>query len=150
MSSGNYRQKCFDAHGAECARCEGAKSSAGVVAHHIDGDRENNSVENLAPLCRACHETWHKQDLSIRFEEFVGNFPDQKIDTDYQKHRALLTDREREILLNDGEDVTDKYYGVVVSRVRKKIELVGDDLEALAQHETLADELRDAVCHDEQ
>jgi hypothetical protein len=67
-----------------------------------------------------------------------------------EDRRGLLTDREREILLNDGEDVTDKYYGVVVSRVRKKIELVEDDLEALAQHETLADELRDVVCNDEQ
>ena len=66
-----------------------------------------------------------------------------------EDRRGLLTDREREILLNDGEDVTDKYYGVVVSRVRKKIELVEDDLEALAQHETLADELRDVVCDDE-
>lgn len=67
-----------------------------------------------------------------------------------EDRRGLLTDREHEILLNDGEDVTDKYYGVVVSRVRKKIELVEDDLEALAQHETLADELRDVVCNDEQ
>ena len=65
-----------------------------------------------------------------------------------EDRRGLLTDREREILLNDGKDVTDKYYGVVVSRVRKKIELVGDDLEALAQHETLADELREEVCRE--
>lgn len=45
--------------------------------------------------------------------------------------------------------MTEKYYGVVVSRVRKKIELVESDLEALEQHETLADELRDAVCEDQ-
>jgi hypothetical protein len=63
-----------------------------------------------------------------------------------EDRRGLLTDREREILLNDGEDVTDKYYGVVVSRVRKKIELVDDDVKALQQHETLADELREVVC----
>lgn len=60
--------------------------------------------------------------------------------------RGLLTDREREILLTDGEDVTDKYYGVVVSRVRKKIELVEDDLEALEEHDSLAGELRKVVC----
>lgn len=65
-----------------------------------------------------------------------------------EERRGLLTDREREILLNDGKDVTNKYYGVVVSRVRKKIELVDDDLEALAQHETLADELREEVCRE--
>ena len=66
-----------------------------------------------------------------------------------EDRRGLLTDREREILLTDGDGVTDKYYGVVVSRVRKKIELVEDDLEALEKHDTLAGELRDVVCSDE-
>lgn len=67
-----------------------------------------------------------------------------------EDRRALLTDREREILLTDGEDVSEKYYGVVVSRVRNKIELVEDDLEALEAHATLGDELREVVCDDEQ
>jgi hypothetical protein len=64
------------------------------------------------------------------------------------ERRGLLTDREREILLGEDEDVSDKYYGVVVTRVRKKIEQVGDDLEALECHDTLADELREQVCED--
>jgi hypothetical protein len=63
-----------------------------------------------------------------------------------ENRRGLLTDREREILLTDGKDVTEKYYGVVVTRVRNKIKLVGDDLEALEHHDTLAEELRDEVC----
>ena len=66
-----------------------------------------------------------------------------------EDRRGLLTDREREILLTDGEDVSEKYYGVVVTRVRNKIGLIGGDLEALEQHDTLADELRDVVCSDE-
>ncbi|WP_251342811.1 hypothetical protein [Haloplanus halophilus] len=60
--------------------------------------------------------------------------------------RALLTEREREILENNGEDVTEKYYGVVVSRVRNKIELLERDLPALDTHDTLGDELREVVC----
>lgn len=60
--------------------------------------------------------------------------------------RGLLTDREREILLDGGDDVTEKYYGVVVSRVRNKIERLDDDLPALEAHDTLADELREIVC----
>lgn len=60
--------------------------------------------------------------------------------------RALLTDREKEILLSDGEDVSDKYYGVVVSRVRGKIEELPEELEALECHDSLADELREVVC----
>ena len=62
--------------------------------------------------------------------------------------RGLLTQREREILETDGEDVTEKYYGVVVSRVRNKIERIGDDLPALESHDTLADELRSEVCEE--
>jgi len=63
-----------------------------------------------------------------------------------EDRRGLLTDREREILLAGGEDVSEKYYSVVVSRVRNKIGIVDDDLEALEQHDTLAEELRDVVC----
>ena len=60
--------------------------------------------------------------------------------------RGLMTDREREILLGDA-DVTEKYYGVVVTRVRKRINRLGEkELEALEAHDTLADELREKVC----
>lgn len=60
--------------------------------------------------------------------------------------RGLMTDREREILLGEAE-VTDKYHGVVVTRVRKRINrLVECEIEALENHATLADELRDGVC----
>lgn len=62
--------------------------------------------------------------------------------------RGLMTDREREILLGDA-DVSEKYYGVVVTRVRKRINRLGaEELEALESHATLADELRDAVCEE--
>lgn len=58
----------------------------------------------------------------------------------------MLTDDERAILQGE-KDVSEKYYYVVVSRVRNKIgKLVEDDLPALEDHDTLADELRDGVC----
>jgi hypothetical protein len=62
-----------------------------------------------------------------------------------EDRRALLTDREREILLGQAE-VSEKYYGVVVSRVRNKIERIENDLPALEAHETLDEELRAIVC----
>ena len=62
--------------------------------------------------------------------------------------RGILTDREREILLSDGKDVSEKYYGVVVSRVRNKVERLDDDLPALDEHGSLGDELRDVVCNE--
>jgi hypothetical protein len=64
------------------------------------------------------------------------------------EYRAILTDREREILSGEA-DVDEKYYHRVVTRVRQKIRRVGDDLDVLDQHDSLGDELRDEVCNDE-
>lgn len=64
-----------------------------------------------------------------------------------EDRRALLTEREREILRGEA-DVTEKYYGVVVTRARNKIERLTADIEALECHDTLADELRSVVCGD--
>lgn len=62
--------------------------------------------------------------------------------------RGLMTDTEREILL-DERDASEKYYSVVVTRVRKRIKRLGEcEIEALEAHDTLADELRDQVCDD--
>lgn len=61
-------------------------------------------------------------------------------------YRALLTERECEILMGEA-DVSEKYYYRVVSRVRDKIEAVEADLAILDEyHDTLGDELRDVVC----
>jgi len=67
-------------------------------------------------------------------------------DKDY---RAILTDREKEILRGDA-DVSEKYYYRVVTRVRDKIEHLEEDLALLDEnHDTLGDELRNIVCDDE-
>lgn len=44
--------------------------------------------------------------------------------------------------------MSDNYYRVVVSRVRSKIEQLDRDIESLEHHESLADEVRDAICND--
>lgn len=59
--------------------------------------------------------------------------------------RALLTDREREIITGDA-DVTDDYRYQTISRVRKRLERIEGDLEALDAHGDLGQELRDIVC----
>ena len=65
-------------------------------------------------------------------------------------YRAILTDREREILSGEA-DVSEKYYYRVVTRVRQKINEIEDDLELLDEHhDTLGDELREIVCDDNQ
>ena len=39
-----------------CETC-GSRSLLGL--HHLDGDRTNNSRENLQTLCPRCHTRWH-------------------------------------------------------------------------------------------
>ena len=63
--------------------------------------------------------------------------------------RALLTNRERDILLGDADDVSEKYYHVVVTPARKRIQQLEADLQALESHDTLADELRNIVCDED-
>lgn len=64
-------------------------------------------------------------------------------DKDY---RAILTEREQEILTGEA-DVEEKYRYRVITRVRAKIEKLEDDLEILDEHhDTLGDELREIVC----
>lgn len=65
------------------------------------------------------------------------------------ERRSLLTEREKEILSGEA-DVEEKYYYVVVSRVRNKIEGVQQDLNFLeANNPDLADELENVVCGEE-
>lgn len=66
-------------------------------------------------------------------------------DKDY---RALLTDREREIISGEA-DVSDSYRYRVVSRIRDKIERLEQDTTVLREHhQGLAGELEEAVCKD--
>jgi hypothetical protein len=62
------------------------------------------------------------------------------------ERRALLTDREREIIDGTADDVSDDYRYQTVSRIRKRIERLEGDLDALEAHGGLADDLREVVC----
>ena len=53
---GNYRERCLAAKGKKCHICGNEQN---IVAHHIDGDRANDQVENLLPVCDSCHKSIH-------------------------------------------------------------------------------------------
>ena len=59
--------------------------------------------------------------------------------------RALLTDREREIVSGEA-DVDDPYRYQTISRVRQRFSRLEADLEAMEKHGELADEVREIVC----
>jgi len=64
--------------------------------------------------------------------------------------RALLTDREREIVSGRADDVSDEYRYQTVSRIRARFDRLEDDMKALDGHGELLDELRAVVCDDEE
>lgn len=64
--------------------------------------------------------------------------------------RALLTEREREIVSGEADDITDDYRYQTVSRVRSRLQRLEDDLEALDAHGDLGEELRDIACETDQ
>ena len=59
--------------------------------------------------------------------------------------RALLTDREREIVAGEA-NVDDPYRYQTISRVRQRFSRLEGDPEAMEKHGELADEVREIVC----
>ena len=64
----NYRDFAFREHGAKCAICGFDEDIDMLEVHHIDENRDNNTAENLIPLCPMCHRklTTHKYKLINR------------------------------------------------------------------------------------
>lgn len=56
MTELEYREKCLQQQINACVVCG---TDTKLVVHHIDGDRDNNSLDNLAPVCRSCHRKIH-------------------------------------------------------------------------------------------
>lgn len=64
--SEDYRQKALEHHGDVCQVCEATED---ILVHHRDGDRTNNELSNLIPLCAGCHGKVHGR--SDEFPELV-------------------------------------------------------------------------------
>ena len=55
----SYRDRAFRELPQKCNRCGYDKVPGVLEVHHIDQDRDNNSVSNLEILCPTCHEEHH-------------------------------------------------------------------------------------------
>lgn len=62
----NYRRKALEEHGEQCSNCG---ATEGIEIHHRNGDRTDNRVENLLPLCGDCHEKLHRSGIEGLEEE---------------------------------------------------------------------------------
>lgn len=70
-----YRIIAFSAHGEKCILCN---EDLLLHVHHIDGDRNNNSPENIIPLCPTHHAYCHDIELwyivKECIEDYIKNF----------------------------------------------------------------------------
>lgn len=51
----NYRLKAFDNYEHKCYICNWDEDERILEVHHIDENRQNNSLDNLIILCPTCH-----------------------------------------------------------------------------------------------
>jgi len=58
----SYRNLGLNTYGHKCAVCD---ESLLVQVHHIDKDRDNNSIDNLIVLCPTHHEYLHSEHIDV-------------------------------------------------------------------------------------
>lgn len=56
--SNTYRERCFTVYPKRCLFCD---SEDDIEVHHVDGDRDNDDISNLVPVCKSCHYDIHSQ-----------------------------------------------------------------------------------------
>lgn len=71
MIDTEYRDRCFDKKAEECEICAAVDA---IVVHHIDGNRHNNSLGNLMPVCCSCHGKIHSG--SEELKQWSEKIPD--------------------------------------------------------------------------
>lgn len=57
-----YRERALKHYGCICSSC-GFSNVLALEVHHIDKNRDNNSIENLKVLCANCHTLTHKNTI---------------------------------------------------------------------------------------
>ena len=77
----NYRKLAFDAYPPICAHCGFGVPEVLEVAH-IDGNRQNNEIDNLVILCPNCHKM---HDLDLISTETVIDMRDRERVVDWSK-----------------------------------------------------------------
>jgi len=121
----SYREMCLNAKGEECVICGTGEN---IQVHHIDGDRSNNDLENLAPLCPSCHGKIHSENGEL--EEWSSKLlPDHR--RSRQKAIEITPDLERDIqtILKYSDDNSDTE--VLESSVKERVEKIASHRERM-------------------
>ena len=122
MSS--YRIKAIDAHGKVCSNCG---SDEAIEVHHRDGDRTNNSIDNLLPLCRRCHRRLHSVGLDGLEEELLPTADRPQLSKDTTTYQLGVDDD----TWNDWKDTVPRSKALDV----RLVELIEADTEGRIEDE---------------
>ena len=77
----NYRKLAFDRYAPICAHCGFGVPEILEVAH-LDGNRQNNALENLVILCANCHKM---HDIGLIPTSIVIEMRDRERQVDWSK-----------------------------------------------------------------
>lgn len=84
------RKKAFEVYPTECDICKSKpESDSHLHVHHRDRDRQNNAIENLQILCRACHSNWHWQERHERQEREARERLDTLAESESRRWMAI-------------------------------------------------------------
>ena len=72
-NSSEYRKMAFRNYPSECEICHWNEDSDVLEVHHIDENRDHNTLENLIILCPICHKklTTHKYILDREHKKII-------------------------------------------------------------------------------
>lgn len=84
-----YRKKCLNKKGEQCTECG---SEEEIEVHHIDGNRWNDGIDNLVPLCRECHLKVHSGDPEMKHwteqidrEHYLGDPTEKEVNEAFEQ-----------------------------------------------------------------
>lgn len=128
----NYREKCIREKGNDCFLCDSPEE---IEVHHIDGDRQNNDIDNLIPVCKDCHNNIHNSQTSIH-KEWSEKYEERDTITIGPKDREEIlkaTGNGNKGVPNQitSEDVMDLVDGARNTRFENELMLSSDDLKEL-------------------
>ena len=73
-SNAHTTARKINEHFLKFDKCQNCNSEENLDIHHIDGDWQNNKIDNLTCLCRSCHMYEHskmKERLSYRIRKLT-------------------------------------------------------------------------------